>query len=152
MNVKLLNEHHLECLSLKGCCRGSSEATLVKMSRCWKSHVMAHVCPMPKDGDITAVSNYSPISLLSNINKDLERIVFKHLHNHFLENYILTNLQSGFSPGYSTVNQLLFLYYAFCKALNADKEVRVIFCNISKAFDRGWHTGLIHKLRAWFTN
>ena len=42
MIVKLLTEHHLEFLSLKGGCRSSSESTLVKMSNCWKSHVMAH--------------------------------------------------------------------------------------------------------------
>ena len=36
--VKLLTEHHLEFLSLKGDCRGSSVSTLVKMSNCWKSH------------------------------------------------------------------------------------------------------------------
>ena len=44
MIVKLLTEHHLEFLSLKGGggCRGSSESTLVKMSNCWKSHAAAH--------------------------------------------------------------------------------------------------------------
>ena len=42
MIVKLLTEHHLEFLSLKGGCRGSSESTLVKMSNCWKSHAVAH--------------------------------------------------------------------------------------------------------------
>ena len=43
MIVKLLTEHHLECLSLKGGCRGSSETTLVKMPHCWKSHALAHL-------------------------------------------------------------------------------------------------------------
>ena len=42
MIVKLLTEHHLEFLSLKGGCRGSSEFTLDKMSNCWKSRVTAH--------------------------------------------------------------------------------------------------------------
>ena len=42
MIVKLLTEHHLEFLSLKGDCRGSPETTLVKMSNCWKSHARAH--------------------------------------------------------------------------------------------------------------
>ena len=42
MIVELLTEHHLEFLSLKGGCRGSSESTLVKMSNCWKSHAAAH--------------------------------------------------------------------------------------------------------------
>ena len=42
MIVKLLTEHHLEFLSLKGGCTGSSESTLVKMSNCWKSRALAH--------------------------------------------------------------------------------------------------------------
>ena len=41
MIVKLLTEHHLDVLSLKGGCRGSSESTLGKMSNCWKSHALA---------------------------------------------------------------------------------------------------------------
>ena len=43
MIVKLLTEYHLEFLSLKGGCIGSSESTLVKMSNCWKFHAAAHV-------------------------------------------------------------------------------------------------------------
>ena len=41
MSVKLLNEHHLEVLSLEGGFTGPSESTLVKMPHCWKSHVTA---------------------------------------------------------------------------------------------------------------
>ena len=44
MIVKLLTEHHLEFLSLKGGCTCSSESTLVKMPHCWKSHVTAQLC------------------------------------------------------------------------------------------------------------
>ena len=43
MIVKLLTEHHLEFLSLKGGCTSSSESTFVKMPHCWKSHVTAHI-------------------------------------------------------------------------------------------------------------
>ena len=43
MIVKLLTEHHLEFLSLKGGCRGYSESTLVKMANCWKSHATAQI-------------------------------------------------------------------------------------------------------------
>ena len=43
MIVKLLTEHYLEFLSLKGGCRGLSESTLVKMSNCWKSHAAARI-------------------------------------------------------------------------------------------------------------
>ena len=41
MSVKLLNEHHLEFLRLKGGCTGLSEFTLVKMQHCWKLHATA---------------------------------------------------------------------------------------------------------------
>ena len=47
MIVKLLTEHHLEFLSLKEGCTGSSESTLVKVSNCWKSHGDAHIIIMP---------------------------------------------------------------------------------------------------------
>ena len=44
MTLSLLTEHHLEFLSFKGDCTGSSESTLVKMPHCWKSHVAAQLC------------------------------------------------------------------------------------------------------------
>ena len=44
MIVELLTEHHLEFLSLKGGCRGSSESTHVKMPHCWKPHALGSNC------------------------------------------------------------------------------------------------------------
>ena len=43
MLVKLLTEHNLEFLSLKGGCTGLSEYTHVKMLHCWKSHATAQL-------------------------------------------------------------------------------------------------------------
>ena len=43
LSAKLLTKHHLEFLSLKGGCTGSSESPLVKMPHCWKSRVMAQM-------------------------------------------------------------------------------------------------------------
>ena len=43
MIVKLLTEHHLEFLGLKGSCRGSSESTHVKIAHCWKSQELVHI-------------------------------------------------------------------------------------------------------------
>ncbi|MCG7876874.1 MAG: hypothetical protein N0C90_11145, partial [Candidatus Thiodiazotropha endolucinida] len=43
----------------------------------------SHVCPILKGGDPAMASNYRPISLLSKLEKSLERLVFKHLYNHF---------------------------------------------------------------------
>ena len=125
------------------------------------SYKDAHVSPVPKKGDLSIISNHRPISLLNSEGKVFERLVFKHLFNHLQNNNILSSLQSGFIPGDSTVNQLAYLYHTFCEALDAGKEVRAVFCDISKAFDRVWHAGLIHKLEVagvteealeWFRN
>ena len=61
---------------------------------------------------------------------------------------MLSYFQSGFFPGDSTVNQLAFLYHVFCEALDSGKEVRAVFCDISKVFDRVWHAELLYKLEA----
>ena len=60
----------------------------------------------------------------------------------------MSSLQSGFIPGDSTVNQLTYLYNTFSEALDGGKVVWAAFCDISKAFDRIWHAGLLYKLEA----
>ena len=79
----------------------------------------------------------------------------------FKDNNVITILQSGFVPGDSTTNQLLGIYNTFCKALDKGKEARAVFCDVSKAFDRVWHKGLLFKLNSvringtllqWFTD
>ena len=109
----------------------------------WKR---ANVSPIPKKDDKSSVENYRPISLISSVGKAFEKIIFKHLHNYLLNNEIITPFQSGFTRGDSTVNQLVDIYNTFCRALDDGKEVRAVFCDISKAFDRVWHRGLIAKL------
>ena len=59
----------------------------------------------------------------------------------------LTGLKKQFTPGESAINQLLLsLTKEFGKALDEGKEIRVVFCDISKAVDRVWHKGLLNKL------
>ena len=128
------------------------------MPQLWKC---PNVCAVFKKGDPSSPSNYRPISLLNTIEKVFERIVFKHVFNHLRDTQFFTPHQSGFLPGDSTVNQLTYLYDMFCKALDNGLEVRVIFFDISKAFDKVWHRGLLLKLEnagirgnllLWFTN
>ena len=96
----------------------------------------ANVCPIHEKDDPSLVRNYRPIYLLYSENKVFERLVLKHLYNNLWDNNVLSFLQSGFIQGDSTVNQLTFLYNTFCQALDMGKEVRVVFCDIRKAFDR----------------
>ena len=46
------------------------------------------------------------------------------------------------------MNQITYLYHTLCEALDSGKEVRAVFCDISKAFDRVWHAGLLYRLEA----
>ncbi len=128
-----------------------------KVPHCWK---LAHVIPLFKKGEADT-NNYRPVSLLSCVSKLLERIVFKYVFNHLRSIEFLSCHQSGFQPGDSTVHQLAYLYHMFCDALDRKKDVHIVFCDISKAFDRVWHKGLLYKIRKagirgilyhWFAN
>ena len=114
-----------------------------KVPDIWKQ---ANITPIFKKDDASDPSNYRPISLLSCIGKVLEKLLHKYVFNFFRDNAVITVLQSGFMPGDSTVNQLVDVYNTFCKALDEGKEVRALFCDISKAFDRVWHEGFLFKL------
>ena len=57
MIVKLMTEHYLQFLSLKGGCRGSSKSTHVKMSHCWKSHALAHLFTDHSEEDVPEVTH-----------------------------------------------------------------------------------------------
>ena len=78
----------------------------------------------------------------------MEKIIFKHLYNFALDNEILYKYQSGFQTNDFTVNQLVEIYNTII--LNMDKgikDIRFVFCDITKAFDRVWHNGLLFKLK-----
>ena len=111
----------------------------------WK---LANVTPVFKKDCPSSLKNYRPISLISVVGKVMERCVYKHIYNYLLTNRIVTSNQSGFTPGDSAINQLLYITNEFGKALDEGKEIRVIFCDISKAFDRVWHKGLLRKLKS----
>ena len=63
-----------------------------------------------------------------------------------LEIKFLTPFQSGFRPGDSITNQLILITHKIYEALQQGKEVRTVFLDISKAFDKVWHRGILLKL------
>ena len=67
MIVKLLTEHHLQFLSLKGGCRGSSESTHVKMPHCWKSRALAQSYPSQHTGLILIAYAHNPILIYTEV-------------------------------------------------------------------------------------
>ena len=75
--------------------------------------------------------------------------MFKQLYGYLNSNKLITDNQSGFRPRDSTTNQLLYLVNEIHEAFEDPKslEVRAVFLDISKAFDKVWHEGLLHKLK-----
>ena len=112
----------------------------------WKK---ANVIPIFKKDKKHFVKNYRPISLLPIFAKIFERIIFKDLYYHLMSNKLITENQSGFIKGDSTINQLLSITHMIHQSFDCDvpKEVRSVFLDISKAFDKVWHRGLLFKLK-----
>ena len=97
-----------------------------------------------KDNDPT---NYRPISVTSCLRKIMEKIIFKYLYNYLQEHEILIKYKSGFRPNDSITNQLLEIYHIILENLDNGKDIKFIFCDVNKAFDKVWHRGLLHKLK-----
>ena len=112
----------------------------------WK---YANVVPVHKKNEKNLKGNYRPISLLPIFGKIFEKLIYDSLYSHLVSHELLNPNQSGFRPGDSTVNQLLSITHTIFKAFdcNPPLDVRTVYLDISKAFDRVWHDGLIYKLK-----
>ena len=91
--------------------------------------------------------NYHPILLLPVCGKTLEQIIYNKLFEFFPENELISHNQSGFKPGDSCINQLLCITHYIYQSLDDGLETRGVFLDISKAFDKVWHEGLLFKLK-----
>ena len=113
---------------------------------CWKK---ANITPIHKKGDKCVVSNYRPISVLSICGKLFEKLIYNEFYNYLQDNKLLNTNQSGFRAGDSCTNQLSVIVHEILKAFDANptREVRGVFLDISKAFDRVWHDDLLYKLK-----
>ena len=109
----------------------------------WKS---GNVTPIHEKDSKRVINNYRPISLLPLFAKIFENILFLKMYNHFTSNNLITKNQSGFRPKDSVTNQLICLVDSIHSSLDINLDVRSVFLDMSKAFDKVWHEGFIFRL------
>ena len=104
---------------------------------------------MHNKNDKQLVKNYRPISLLLIFGKISEKIIFNKIYHFLLEERLLNPNQSGFRPSDSCINQLLAITHEIFETFdcNSTLEVRSVFLDISKAFHKVWHEGLLFQLK-----
>ena len=88
------------------------------------------------------LKNYRPISLLPICGKVLERLLYNSMFEFFIQNNLITPNQSGFKTGDSCINQLISITHEIYKSFDDGYEVRGVFLDISKAFDKVWYQGM----------
>ena len=78
-------------------------------------------------------------------------MIFEELFSHLPKNEVFTKCQSGFLPGESCVSQLISIVHDINSSFDCGttQDVRGVFLDISKAFDKAWNEGLMHKLEAY---
>ena len=99
----------------------------------WKK---GNIVPVHKKNDKQRLNNFRPISLLPICSKIFEKLIFNEMFGFFIENNLISQHQSGFKPGDSCINQLLSITHEIYQSFDEGFDVRSVFLDISKAFDK----------------
>lgn len=99
--------------------------------------------PLFKKGDPTQVSNYRPITLISNIAKIVEKIIKKRIVAYLDKYHLISEKQYGFKQGVSTEDAILHLTTNIYTNLDENNVVLCVFLDLAKAFDTVDHKKMI---------
>ena len=114
---------------------------------CWK---VPSVVPIFKNvGERSTAKNYRAVSLLSVVSKVFENLVNNRIVDYLEKCGFFSDFQYGFRSSQSTADLLTVVSDRIARAFNRSVATRAVALDISKAFDRVWHAGLLHKLKSY---
>ena len=155
MNLNLSNASSPDCIPvvvLKNCEPGLSYilAELFKEScfpDCWK---VSSVVPVFKNvGERSTAKSYCLVSLLSVVSKVFEKLVNYRTVDHLEKCGLFADFQYGFRSSRSTADLFTVVSDRIARAFKRSGTPRAVALDISKAFDRVCHDGLLHKLKSY---
>ena len=110
---------------------------------CWK---VSSVVPVFKNvGERSAAKNYCPVSLLSMVSKVFVKVVNNRIVDNLVKCGLFSDFQYGFRSSQSTADLFTGVSHRTARAFNRSGATQAMALDISKAFDRVWHAGLLQK-------
>lgn len=138
--LKNLPEKTIE--KIKNVCNGI--LTMRRFPNRWKT---AETIMIPKPRKTrTEPNNYRPISLLTGLSKIAEKTILERLTIITDELNIIPDEQHGFRKGHGTMTQLARTAEIILREKQRGFKTGALLLDISRAFDKVWHQGLIHKM------
>ena len=141
-------------LVLRGAAAGLASPLAGLFQLCFNGECMparwgvAGVIPCFRGGDGRSLGSCRPMSLLSVLSGVVEGLIGRSMWRRLEDRGLISDRQFGFGAGRSASGALTYIAQCLSNAINDRKEARVMCLDISKAFDRVWHPGLLVKLRA----
>ena len=90
----------------------------------WTKANVAPIHKKKKKKRQTCVKNYLPISLLQICNEVLNHVIYNAMFSCFLKSNLISEIQSGFKPSHSCINQLLAISQSLFSSFYENCQVR----------------------------
>lgn len=113
----------------------------------WKRALVVVVLKPGKP--VNQLTSYRPISLLPVASKLFEKLFLKRIQSLIIEDLIIPNHQFGFRQQHATVEQVHRVSEIIRNCLESKEYCSAAFLDVSQAFDKVWHFGLLYKIKKY---